>query len=74
MGLMEVYQNAMGLSSGEKADLITALLDSYSDNESLYKRDIVVEAIARDKAIEDGSLEEISESEFFSKYEKYRPQ
>ena len=71
---MEVYKNAMGLSSEEKADLVTALLDSYSDNESLYKRDIVVEAIARDKAIKDGSLEEISESEFFSKYEKYRPQ
>lgn len=72
MGLTEVYQNAMSLSRVEKADLITALLDSYSDNESLYHSDIIAEAVARDKAIEDGSLEEISESEFFSNYEKYR--
>ena len=72
MGVTEIYQNAMSLSPTEKADLITALLDSYPDNESLYKDDAIAEAIARDKAIEAGSLEEISESEFFSNYEKYR--
>ncbi len=72
MNVTEIYQNAMSLSSTEKADLIAALLDSYSDNESLYKDDVIAEAISRDKAIEEGFLEEISESEFFSNYEKYR--
>ena len=36
------------------------------------KDDIVAEAVARDKTIDDGSLEEISESNFFSRYDKYR--
>lgn len=72
MSVTEVYQNAMNLSATEKADLITALLDSYNDSDSLFEEEIVSEAIARDKAIDDGSLEEISESDFFSRYHKYR--
>ena len=72
MSVKEIYQNAMSLSPSEKADLITALLDSYAENEPLYESNILAEAASRDKAIEAGSLEEFSENEFFSKYDKYR--
>ena len=71
MSFIEIEQEAKALTSSERAALVTALLDTFSNPDTDASD---AEILRRDQELETGSVEAISHAEFVRRVEQMRRQ
>ena len=69
MSLLEIEQAAQALSLGERAALVTTLLDTIPGPDTDVSDEDV---LRRDRELEDGSVQAISQAEFVRRVEMAR--
>ena len=72
MSTAELVEQASGLPKSERADIITALINTSEDGDDVWEQELVREARFMDEEIDKGNIKELSEEEFYAGINKSR--
>ena len=66
MGVTEILESALDLSSAERAKIASILIESLDSNQGVYDQQMVDEVERRELEVEKGKSKYLSEEEFLS--------